>query len=123
VQQLVGAAVNNNADAVRLMLKAGWPVDKQGPHGGTALHWAAWHGNVAMMRELLNYDPPLDSRDSSHKMAPLGWALHGSLHGWHARTGDYAGGVTALIDAGAKTDNVPATLEGSPAAMAAFQKR
>ena len=121
--RLVGAAVNNNTNAVRLLLKAGWPVDAHGPHGGTALHWAAWHGNPAMLREILKYHPPLDSRDNDHRIPPLGWALHGSLHGWHAKTGDYGAVVTALIDAGAKTDNPLPTLEGSDAAMAAYRKR
>lgn len=119
--RLVGAAVNNNTNAVRLLLKAGWPVDVRGPHGGTALHWAAWHGNAAMLREILRYHPPLDSRDNDHRIPPLGWALHGSLHGWHAKTGDYGAVVAALIDAGAKTDNPLPTLEGSEAAMAAYQ--
>ncbi|HEY3934893.1 MAG TPA: ankyrin repeat domain-containing protein [Gemmatimonadales bacterium] len=123
VHQLVLAAVNNNTNAVRLMLKAGWPVDAQGPHGGTALHWAAWHGNAEMMREILKFNPPLDLRDRAHNGPPLGWALHGSLHGWHAKTGDYGAVVTALIEAGAKTDNVIPRLEASPAAMAAYRKR
>ncbi|HEY4100443.1 MAG TPA: ankyrin repeat domain-containing protein [Gemmatimonadales bacterium] len=121
VHRLVGAAVGNNTKAVRLLLKAGWPVAANGLHGGTSLHWASWHGNAAMVREILSYHPPLDSRDNEHKIPPLGWALHGSLHGWHAKTGDYAAVVTALIGAGAKTENPLPTLEGSDAAMAAYQ--
>jgi ankyrin repeat protein len=123
VQQFIGAAVNNNTNAVRLMLKGGWPVAAQGPHGGTALHWASWHGNATMVREILKYQPPLDSRDNDHKIPPLGWALHGSLHGWHAGSGDYGAVVTALIEAGAPTQGVLPTLEGSAAAMAAFLVR
>jgi ankyrin repeat protein len=119
-RKLLDAAVNNNTNAVRLMLRAGWPVAAKGPHGGTALHWAAWHGNAEMLREILKYNPPIDSRDNAHNIPPLGWALHGSLHGWHADTGDYAGVVTALIDAGADTTNPLPTLEGSEAALAAF---
>jgi ankyrin repeat protein len=118
--RLVGAAMNNNTNAVRLMLKAGWPVDVQGPQGGTALHWASWHGNPGMVREILKYHPTIDARDKAHDGPPLGWALHGSLHGWHAKTGDYGPVVTALIDAGAKTENPLPTLEGSDAAIAAY---
>lgn len=121
-RQLLDAAVNNNANAVRLMLRAGWPVDARGPHGGTALHWAAWHGNAEMVRAILPYHPPIDSRDNAHNIPPLGWALHGSLHGWHAGTGDYAGVVRALIDAGAKTIDVFPTLEGSESALAALRQ-
>ncbi|HZS61245.1 MAG TPA: hypothetical protein VFA43_18355, partial [Gemmatimonadaceae bacterium] len=50
-RKLADAAENNNLDAVRLMLGAGWPVDFIGAHGGSALHWAAFHGNAAMTRE------------------------------------------------------------------------
>ena len=121
-QQVVDAAVNNNTNAVRLMLRAGWPVDASGPHGGTPLHWSAWHGNVAMMREILRYEPPLDVRDSAHNMPPLGWALHGSLHGWHAKEGDFAGVVTALIEAGARTGPPWSTMEASDAALAAYRR-
>ena len=35
-------------------------------------------------------------------MAPDGLGADGSLHGWHRQTGDYAGVVTALLDAGAR---------------------
>ena len=122
MQQIVGAAVNNNTAAVKLMLRAGWPVDVRGPHGGTPLHWAAWHGNLEMMREILRHHPPLDLRDNAHNIPPLGWALHGSLHGWHAKDGDFAGVITALIAAGAKVDKPLPTLEGSDAALAAYRR-
>src|SRR5438445_9481243 len=45
-RKIVNAAQNNNTNAVRMMLKAGWPVDARGQHGGTALHWAGFHGNA-----------------------------------------------------------------------------
>ncbi len=32
---------------------------------------------------------------------PLGWATHGSEHGWHRRTGNYPAIVAALLEAGA----------------------
>jgi ankyrin repeat protein len=118
--QIVGAAVNNNTAAVRFMLRVGWPVDVHGQLGGTLLHWSAWHGNLDMMREILRYHPPLDVRDSTHDGTPLGWALHGSLHGPHAATGDFAGVITALLDAGAPTDHSPPG-PGSVAALAAYR--
>jgi ankyrin repeat protein len=101
-RHLVSAAQNNNTNAVRLMLAAGWPVVVRGQHGGTPLHWAAWHGNAAMVREILRYDPPLELRGDDHDLTALGWALHGSENGWHRKTGDYAGVVDALMAAGAK---------------------
>ena len=101
-KHLVHAAQSNNTNAVRLLLAAGWPVVVRGQDGGTPLHWAAWHGNAAMVREILRYDPPLDLRGDDHDLPALGWALHGSEHGWHRKTGDYAGVVDALMAAGAK---------------------
>jgi ankyrin repeat protein len=101
-KHLVHAAQSNNTNAVRLMLAAGWPVVVRGQHGGTPLHWAAWHGNAAMVREILRYNPPLDLRGDDHDLPALGWALHGSEHGWHRKTGDYPGVVDALLSAGAK---------------------
>jgi len=101
-KHLVRAAQSNNTNAVRLMLAAGWPVVVRGEHGGTPLHWAAWHGNVAMVREIVRYNPPLDLRGDDHDLPALGWALHGSEHGWHRKTGDYPGVVDALLSAGAK---------------------
>ncbi|HEY6334151.1 MAG TPA: ankyrin repeat domain-containing protein, partial [Blastocatellia bacterium] len=46
MRRLPDAAQNNNTEAVRLMLKAGWPVEATGEYGMTALQWASWHGNA-----------------------------------------------------------------------------
>ena len=101
-RRLVSAAESNKAETARLMLEAGWPVETQGPGGATALHWAGFHGNLAMARELLRFHPPLELEDFNFHATPMGWATWGSLHGWHAKTGDYAGTVRALLEAGAK---------------------
>jgi ankyrin repeat protein len=113
-RKIANAAQNNNTKAVRLMLAAGWPVDVRGQHGGTPLHWAAWHGNAAMVREILRYHPALElGADEGYDSTPLGWALHGSEHGWHRGTGDYAGAVEALLQAGAKVPKMTEDLEAS----------
>jgi ankyrin repeat protein len=101
-RQIAHAARNNNPAAVRVMLAAGWPVDELGQHRATPLHWAAFHGNAEMTHEILRYNPPLELTDADFQAAPLGWAIHGSEHGWHARTGDYVGTVELLFKAGAK---------------------
>lgn len=114
-RQLPDAAQNNNIDAVRLMLKAGWPVDARGEYGLTALQWAAWHGNAEMVREVLRYGPNVELQDGEHKIPALGSALHGSENSWHRDTGDYAATVEALIDAGAKPPKLTDDLEASEA--------
>jgi ankyrin repeat protein len=96
------AARNNNLAAVRLMLAAGLPVDALGQHGATPLHWAAFHGNAEMIRQILRYNPPLEPTDADFESTPLGWAIHGSEHGWCCQTGNYAAAVELLLQAGAK---------------------
>jgi hypothetical protein len=96
------AAETGNMAAVRRMLEAGWPLDVRGSHGGTALHWASWLGNREMVEDLLRHQAPLSTLDSSYGLAPVGWALHGSKHGWNCKKGDFAGAVTLLLAAGAE---------------------
>ena len=96
------AARDNKTDTVRLMLGAGWPVDARGQHGATPLHWAAFHGNVTMAEIILRHRPPLEAVDNDFVKTPLGWAKHGSEHGWHCRSGNYAATIDALRRAGAK---------------------
>jgi ankyrin repeat protein len=110
-RQIADAARNNNLAAVRLMLASGLPADVRGQHGGTPLHWAAFHGNAEMAKLLLRHQPPLELLDHDFHSTPIGWATHGSENGWYWQTGDYPGTVEALLDAGAKP---PSTLSGSP---------
>jgi hypothetical protein len=95
------AARNNRTEAVRLMLECGLPVDARGQHQATPLHWAAFHGNAQMARVVLGYAPPLEVTDADFSATPLEWAIHGSEHGWYARSGDYAATVELLLKAGA----------------------
>ena len=112
-RKIAYAAQSNNAEAVRLMLTAGWPVDARGQHGATPLHWAAFHGNTAMVQEILRYKPPLEIWDENFDGKPLSWAIYGSVHGWHREKGDYAGTVEALLQAGAEPPKLTEDLEAS----------
>jgi ankyrin repeat protein len=115
VRKLADAARDDNLSAVRLMLRAGWPVDARGQHGGTPLHWAGWNGNSEMASELLRFTPPLEILDRDYGGTPLFWTVYGSVHGWRCRTGDYAGTVRLLLDAGARAPGLTADLEASAA--------
>ena len=95
---VVHAAQQNNTKAVQVMLEAGWPVDARGQHGGTALHWAAWHGNANLVRLLMHHRASLELKDSTYQGTPLDWAKHGSENSWFRHTGDYAQ-VIAMIEA------------------------
>jgi ankyrin repeat protein len=100
-RMLAHAARDNDNQAVRLMLEAGWPADVRGQHNGTALHWACFHGNASMARDLLRHGAPVNVKGDEYHATPLGWARHGSLNGWHSKTGDYDGTIKALLEAGA----------------------
>lgn len=112
-RRLADAAQNNNTDAVRLMLAAGWPVDVRGEYGLTPLQWASWHGNAEMVREILRYRPQLEQNDCEFGITALGSALHGSVNGWHRSTGDYVATVEKLLNAGAKAPKLTDDLEAS----------
>ena len=87
--------------------------------GWTPLHWAAFHGNLGMAQALLCHSPPLEATDADFHGTPLGWAIHGSEHGWYAQTGDYAATVDALLQAGARP---PAQQGGSLAVREALRR-
>ena len=109
------AAMDENLAAVKLMLKAGWPVDAPGQHAGTALHWACFHGNADLAREILTYSPPLELKDRDFQATPMGWATYGSRHGWRAKTGDYVRTIQFLLDAGAKPAEFKEDMQASDA--------
>ncbi|MGI8745029.1 MAG: ankyrin repeat domain-containing protein [Bryobacteraceae bacterium] len=102
LKHVAHAARNNDTLAARLMLQSGLPVNTFSQHHATPLHWAAWHGNAELAQLILPHHPPLENSDNDFKGTPLGWAIHGSEHGWHCQTGDYGTVVETLLDAGAK---------------------
>lgn len=114
-RKLPDAARDENAAAVSLMLDIGWPIDARGQHGATALHWAAFHGNLEMTRVILSRHPPLEVRDSDFDGPPLSWGIYGSVHGWRCRTGNYAAVVETLVAAGATPPSVTDDLRASQA--------
>ena len=118
-RKLVDAAQERNLDAVRLMLEAGWPIDARGQHGGMALHWAAFHGQAELTRLILSFHPPLEAVDHDYDATPMGWDIHGSQNGWNTPNGDYAGTVSALLNAGAKPPLKPC---GAPSVQAILRE-
>ena len=100
-RKLPNAAQNNNTQAVRLMLEAGWPVNTPGEMGATALHWAGFNGNAEMTREILRFHPALELKSREYEGTALGWAVYASGNGWRRDTGDFVGTIRALLEAGA----------------------
>ena len=96
------AAELNDTRAVRALLRAGWPVDVlTNPNGASALHWAGFHGNVEMVKEILRYHPPLELVEKGFGGTPVTWTSYGSVHGY-AKNPDYPATMKALLDAGVR---------------------
>ena len=119
---LPDAARDDDIEAVRVMLAAGWPVDARGQHRATSLHWAGWNGNQAVARELLRYGAPVDVKGDEYDGTPLSWTIYGSVHGWRCRTGDYAGTAEALIGAGSPLPALTPQLEASAPVRAVLER-
>ncbi len=113
-RKLADAARNNNATAVRLMLEAGWPPDARGQHNATALHWAGFHGNAAMVRSLLAHGAPVDIKGDEYDGTPLHWTIYGSEHGWQRDKGDYPATVDVLLAGGASLPRLDQLRSGAP---------
>ncbi len=121
-RRIIGAAVRNNARAVSMMLAAGWPANVQGEKDQTPLHWAAFHGNTEMVRDLLRHHASLEAEEQEFKGTPLGWALYGSEHGWRRDKGDYPLTVETLLTAGAKAPRPVEELEAPEEVLAVVRR-
>lgn len=86
---------------VRLLVALGWSLRQEGPWGGTALHWAAWHGRPRIVGALLALGAPVDQRDSQYGSSPIAWGAHGSAFGRSGAEADYVAAVRLLAAAGA----------------------
>lgn len=100
-QTLALAAEEGRRNSVQLMASLGWDLSAEGAWGGTPLHHAAWHGNVAMADQLIALGAPVNARDSSFGSSPIGWAAHGSVNGRPGHDDDYKAVVDLLLKAGA----------------------
>lgn len=119
-RQLAHAVRNNDTAAAGLMLEAGLPVDTYSQHHATPLHWAAWHGNVVLVRLILGHHPPLGDTSNDYQGTPVDWAIHGSANGWGGQNGDYAATLDALLDAGA---SLPEQIGGTEAVQVVLRRR
>lgn len=121
-RRIVGAALRNNTRAVELLLEQGWPSQAALENEQTALHYAAWHGNIAMVRALLAGNAPVNVFETEHGGSPLAWALHGSLNSWEREQGDYPAVTRALLDAGAAIPKPARLLEATEDVLAIIQQ-
>lgn len=112
-RRIIGVALRNNTRAVELLLGYGWPANATLDNNQTALHYAAWHGNLAAVQTLLSHNAPVNVFEGEHGGSPLGWALHGSLNSWKRDKGDYVGVTKALLNAGGQLPKPEGPLEAT----------
>ena len=140
------AAMRNDAEAVRSLLRSGADVNTAQGDGMSALHWAAHHGNLDMARVLVHAGANLEATTRVGAFTPL---LVASMAGeaeaveallragadpqaatttgetalhFAARGGSVAS-VEALVAAGADVDARQAGLEQTPLMFAAHEDR
>jgi len=115
--RFVNAAMDRQIETLVLMLEIGCPVDATNSGGATALHWAAFHGDLKMAQLLLDAGAPLEVADKHHHAKPMGWMMHGSQHGWYCKTGDYSGIAKAFLNAGATPPTTLGDSDASPTVL------
>jgi Ankyrin repeats (3 copies) len=95
------AVGSGQKDVVEFLLTKGVDLADGGPVGQTPLHWAVIDGQVEMVKLLLKYNPPLESRNI-YGGTVLGQTLWSAAHGGNPKV--YAEIIETLIASGA---NVP----------------
>ena len=118
-QLLVEAARSGSTSAVENLLKLGIDINLRGLCGGTALHWASWHGQLETVQCLLERGADVELKCTSYKNTPLSWAVFASTKHRQA-DGDYPAVVRALLERGAEI--FPFNLEEGDEAVVAILK-
>ncbi len=102
---IVDAAAFRPADTLALMLDLGFSVHARSSFGEQPLHNAAYHGNVAVVRLLLEAGADVDARDDRFDATPLAAATVGSGER-DGKPGSWIETVRLLIEAGASRQGV-----------------
>ena len=99
---LADVAGRNDSEPVAMLINAGADLAAPGLDSGTPLHQAAWFGQPANARLLIDAGAPLDIFEPTHQSSPLGWAVHGSRYSGGAAElqAIYVELVQMLLDAG-----------------------
>jgi hypothetical protein len=101
---IVEAAAARPAEAVALMLDLGFSPNTR-KFGEQPLHSAAYHGNAAVVRMLLDAGADVDARDARFDGTPLAFATVGSGE-QSGKPGDWIETVRLLVEAGASRQGV-----------------
>lgn len=102
---------NKDIEVVRLMLDLGFPVAvPEQNHGFSALHNAAWCGDPALVKLLLDHGHPVDLRDPEYNSTAIGFAIHSCIEAKRHPSGQFAEVIELLLAAGAPLDETQQTV-------------
>jgi ankyrin repeat protein len=73
---LLYAYVNKRQAAVELLLQKDGNWNMTGVNNGTVMHRAAWDGDLAMVKTLVEKGADYNNRDNPFNSTPLSWAQH-----------------------------------------------
>ena len=93
------ACGGGHKDVVEFLLKNGVDLADGGPDGQTPLHWAVIFGELQMVKLLLKYNPPLESRNM-YGGTVLGQTMWSAAHGGNPKV--FAEIIETLIAADAE---------------------
>jgi ankyrin repeat protein len=82
-------------------VELGLGIELRGWEDHRPLHAAAWRGDALTVDTLVDLGADVMARARTRLATPLGWAIHGSLHG---PPGDHLAVARRLIAAGAPVD-------------------
>lgn len=101
---LIGAASLGAERVSEVLIEAGAELEATSIFGSRALHWAAWMGAPATVRQLIDHGAEIEAKCSEFGATPLFWAVHGYGPEGPKEKKDQVGAARVLIQAGAKVD-------------------
>lgn len=112
---IVDYAVSHGPKGVAALIDLGLGLELRGWDDHRPLHMAAWRGDALTVDALVERGADVDARARTALATPLGWAIHGSLHG---PPGDHLAVARRLVTAGATAD--PAEIDAASDALADY---
>jgi ankyrin repeat protein len=98
---IVDFAVAHGPDGAAALDELGLGIELRGWDDHGPLHSAAWRGDALTVDALVDRGAEVEARAKTPLATPLGWAIHGSLHG---PPGDHLAVARRLVAAGAQID-------------------
>lgn len=88
-------------EIAQFLIDKGADYTHMGYHGATALHWAAWTGQDAILNALLQFPVDIDISDTDFGATPLLYGIHGYFRGGERNQNNQVICIKRLLEAGA----------------------